>query len=159
MDPVPDLIHILNCGSAGNRTHDFTVSSQACWPLDQRGGHPDIIVSLTLEVTLFICELMLWTRITGWFFTLLLYNYRLSFFNYSCLSTSIQVSKTCRLSYPVISIVISLVTNMQLMLSATFSLVLFVCSSFTFHIITSESLCITEFSFTVVLLAIKLCML
>ena len=36
MNPVPDLIHISNCGSAGNLTCDFTVSSQARCSLEQR---------------------------------------------------------------------------------------------------------------------------
>ena len=38
-DLVPDLIHILNCGSARNQTCDLMVSSQTRWLLDQWGGH------------------------------------------------------------------------------------------------------------------------
>ena len=36
--PVADLIHVLNCGSAGNRSRDLLVSSQIRWLLDQWSG-------------------------------------------------------------------------------------------------------------------------
>jgi hypothetical protein len=39
VDPVPEPLLLRKSGSAGNRTRDLWVSSQAFWQLDHRGGH------------------------------------------------------------------------------------------------------------------------
>jgi hypothetical protein len=42
VNPVPDPLLLRKSGSAGNRTWDLWVISQELWPLDHRGGPPDL---------------------------------------------------------------------------------------------------------------------